>query len=593
MKKTHALLSRRTQNGLYDYSSPTAREDTVRSLVGESAIARQSMDTYWRKMKRYYDGMHDIAFYSGSFCEDMRLPWTPAQAPDGFVHVESQIDSKLPDFEFSPRGGVSSDTVRRREETVRRICETSFLAERNIRNERRLGIYGSAVWKIGWGRTDGGAADVIPEEALPEQIYPDPSAPNLDACEYVAYVYRLHRQRAYRLFGADIRARGEHFADYLQTPDGLTSADGEDRDTVTVTEFWFRQPTDGRSGSVSFAAGDIALCVLIGGKEVKYNPKYWRKTACTMYPFVLYGKVPNEGRLWGKSELEPLIGLIDAADRDLTFAQLNAAFSSNDVILAEENAFSDGEVPDNAPGAVWKLRPGMMGKVQRLGNLSSVQSALYSNYARWQSMMEQTTGNFEVNQGKEPTHVTTATGIALLNERAESRKALKACGRTEGFRRLYRLIDMTALEFYAPGRFVECADFGFAYEPEAYRDKKSGRFPMPDIKIHIGDGVTNSKAFTVSAVSSLVGTPITKDNYKLVEAYVEALGLPMRAELCAFIEQRFGEEKDETVSGTKGDSEHVENIKEAADENRRSVGGIEKTESNGNIGSIGNIGNVV
>ena len=45
-----------------------------------------------------------------------------------------------------------------------------------------------------------------------------------------------------------------------------------------------------------------------------------------MYPFVIYNKVPNDGSIWGKSELEQLIPLIDAADRELTFAQLNAAF---------------------------------------------------------------------------------------------------------------------------------------------------------------------------------------------------------------------------------------------------------------------------
>lgn len=137
------------------------------------------------------------------------------------------------------------------------------------------------------------------------------------------------------------------------TARGIVSGDGyAEEDTVTVTEFWFRQPCGGESGGESYAAGDIALSVLIGGKEVKYMPKYWRKTALSSYPFVIYHKVPNENSLWGKSELEPIIGLIDAADRDLTFAQLNAAFHSNDVILAEENAFSDGEVPGQFAGCV-------------------------------------------------------------------------------------------------------------------------------------------------------------------------------------------------------------------------------------------------
>ena len=48
----------------------------------------------------------------------------------------------------------------------------------------------------------------------------------------------------------------------------------------------------------------------------------------------------------------------------------------------------------------------------------------------------------------------------------------------------------------------------------------------------------------MSAISSLVGMNIDRDNYKLVEAYVETLGLPMRAEICAFIEKKFGQPED-------------------------------------------------
>ncbi len=555
MKKKYGLFTKDVPvyDGLYDYSSPHAREETVCALVDNSALSRQNTEVYWRKMRRYYDGVHDIGYFSGSFSEDMNLPWTPAQATDGYIHIESQIDPNLPEFEFSPRASGGADAAKKREETVRRVCDINDLTVLNTRNERRLGIYGSAVWKIGWGNVGSGGsderADVTVEAPLPEQIYADPTASEVDACEYIAFVYRMHRQRAYRLFERDMRERGEKFADYLEhTSGGITAGDGySDEDTVTVTEFWFRQPTDGQSNGIRYAAGDIALCVLIGGKEVKYLPKYWLNTGFGSYPFVIYHKVPNEGSLWGKSELEPIIGLIDAADRDLTFAQLNAAFCSNDVILAEENAFSDGEAPDNSPGAVWKLRPGMMGKVQRLGNLSAAQTGLLSGYARFQNMMEQTTGNFDINQGKEPSRVTTATGIALLNERSASRQSLKKAGRTEGFRRLYRLIDMTAQEFYEKGRFVDTASLGFGFEPEEFRDAESGEILPLDIKIHIGDGLANSKAFTVSAISSLVGMNIDRDNYKLVEAYVEALGLPMRAEICAFIEEKFGNtQSDET-----------------------------------------------
>lgn len=550
MKKRYGTFtgSASAAGGLYDYSSVGIREETIGALVDNSALARGRNEAYWRKMRRYYDGVHDIGYLSGGFLDDMKLPWNPAQSADGFVHVESQIDSEIPDFEFSPRGKDGVEAVKRREDAVKRICEINGLNEKNTRNERRLNIYGSAVWKVAWGKcADGGRSegDVTVEAPLPEQIYMDPAALTVEDAEYIAFIYRMHKQKVCRVFGEEIQKRGENAAYYFDAAEkgsGVIFGDsyGSD-DSVTVTEFWFRQPKSGDSDGAHYEAGDIAFSVLIGGKEVRYEPNYWRKTHCGLYPFVIYCKTPNEGSVWGKSELEQLIPLIDAADRELTFAQLNGAFGSNDVILAEENAFAEGETPDNAPGAVWKLRPGMMGKVQRLGNLGAHQNALMSNYALWQSMMEQTTGNFEVNQGKEPARVTTATGIALMNERAKSRLSLKKTGRSEGFRRLYRLMDYTALEFYGKGRKLETAGGGFIFDGFAEDAEKEGGIVPVDIKIHVGDGIANSKAFTVSAVSALMGTHIDRDNYPFVKAYVDLIGLPMRNDICAYLDAKFGD----------------------------------------------------
>ena len=251
-----------------------------------------------------------------------------------------------------------------------------------------------------------------------------------------------------------------------------------------------------------------------------------------------------------------LVPIIDAADRELTFAQMNSAFCSNDVILAEENAFADGALPENTPGAVWKLRPGMTGKVQRLGNLGSTQISQFNNYTVWKTMMEDTTGNYEANQGKEPTRVTTASGIALLNERAKSRLMLKKAGKSEGFKRLFMLIDYTALEFYRRGRHIDSENGGFDFGMLTDgRDFCENYTPNIDVKIHIGDGLTNSKAFTVTAINALISTDITKDNYVFVKAYVDLVGLPMRNEICRYLDEKFGnygENDRETENLTDG-----------------------------------------
>lgn len=582
MKRHGGVFSgrRHYDAALYDFSTPQMREKTAEELLEASGAARQSADMYWKKMRRYYDGLHDINYETDLFCENSALPWTPAQSADGYVHVESQIEPEVPDFEFSPRLNYPASLAKQREEMVRLICDMNGLADMNIRNERRLGIKGSAVWKVGVGdagTNPSGESEVVIENPLPEQIYADPNAMSVDACEYIAFVYPMHKQKAFRVFEDDIASRGEDFESYFDADgrSGVTLPDRGEADSVTVTEFWFRQPRSGEctvstlsrdegktEHRYAYKAGDVALTVLINGKEVKYIPKYWQNTDCNMFPFVIYSKVPSEDGIWGKSELEHIIPIIDAADRELAFLQLNSAFSSNDVILAEENAFSDGETPENTPGAIWKLRPGMMGKVQRLGNLSSLQGGQFENYSMWQNIMEETTGNFDTNQGKEPLRVTTASGIALLNERAKSRQTLKKAGKSEGFKRLFTLIDYTALEFYEDGRFIKGRDsegFDFSYSSFADASEKvseKGYIPSLDVKIHLGDAVANSKAFTISAINSLISADITPDNFMFVKAYVDMIGLPMRKEICAYLDEKYAKSENYGLSGAVTEEEN-------------------------------------
>ena len=60
--------------------------------------------------------------------------------------MESQIDPILPDFEFSARGDDDGGKAKQREKLVRYIRDRNDMDYKNSRNERRLGILGSAVW---------------------------------------------------------------------------------------------------------------------------------------------------------------------------------------------------------------------------------------------------------------------------------------------------------------------------------------------------------------------------------------------------------------------------------------------------------------
>lgn len=557
-KKNFSSKSRTTyKNSSYDYSGTYEREETVSNLIEKAAQHKENTNAYWKKMRRYYDGKHDIQSSSEIFAENQDFPWVACQSTDGYIHVETQIEPDIPDFEFNPRCADDAPKAKQRESIVKYVCDKNDMKYMNSRNERRLNILGSAIWKV-CQSSDG---EVIIDNPSPELIYTDPSATSVDECEYIGLVYKMHIQKAKRVFANDFESLSCTIDDYLCTRNvdfshHLLENQDDGDDTVTITEWWFRQP---ESGSLTcsyrhdgknvgqhykWRSGEIALCIFINGKEVRYVPKYWNNTNCTMYPFVIYSKIPNDSCIWGKSELEQIIPLIDAKDRDLAYAQLNCAFSSNDIILAEENALSDGQEFDTSPGAVWKLRPGMSGKVQRLGNLASHSMSLQSLCARWESMIESTTGNFDVNQGKEPTNVTTATGIALLNERAKTRKNLKNIDRNAGFKRLFTLIDYTSFECFTDGKVLELCAIGkddIIYRYSDFTKKSTGGtyIPVVDVVIHTGSGMENSKAFTVSALSTLAGLPITADNYKFVKAYIDTIGIPERAEICEFLEERF------------------------------------------------------
>lgn len=584
MKKRIYTSKSLSQSGMYNYSDEFCREETIGFLLDYASRSREEINDYWKNMRRYYDGEHDIRKQTCSIYEKNSLPWRAAQSTDGYVHVESLIEADIPDFEFSPRKDQNSLLAKQREAITRFVLDSNDMQYKNSRNERRLGIYGSAVWKVCWGEkafaTGGNNGDVCIDTPSLEQIFPDPSASDLDSCEYIGYVYKMHKQRAKRVFKKDLKSKNCDITEYINTYHSSNVYDtldySGDDETVTITEWWFRQPNDGqmivrsgcgeneRSMKYSWKSGDVALCVLINGKEIKYIPKYWRTTNNRAFPFVIYNKIPSEKSVWGRSELEQIIPLIDASDREMAYAQLNSAFSSNDIILAEENALSDGCEMDNSPGAVWKLRPGMMGKVQRLGNLSAYENSLYNACSFWRTLCEATTGNFEINQGKEPTSVTTATGIALLGERAQSRKTLKNIDRNAGFKRLYSLIDMTALEFYDDGRVIRVSGTDAENIVYRYTDYASGRpgekyVPALDVVIHTGGNFANSRAFTLSALTTLMNMGITDENYELVKAYLDEISIPQRAQIKAYLDEKF---KNEQVS-------LIENAKEIEEEGKK------------------------
>ncbi len=546
------IFKKSKKTGEQMFTSAESREENIARLFREAASAKTQTEEYWQKMRAYYSGTHETARKTGAFLASVNVPWKPAQIADGYMHVESQVVPKMPDFEFAPRSTEDGETAKMREKIVRYITESNEMEGKNATNERRLGVMGSAVWKLSAYIDGRGMPEIAVDNPSPASIYPDPSATSVGDCEYIGYTYRMSKLRACRVFGADFARMGTTLDELIEEArkdkKKRRTLDidifDEQSPTVDVLEWWFRQSEDGEftgaDGSVTrYSRGDIALSILVGGREVRYVPKFWTNTVGGSFPFVIYGRVPRDGSIWGKSELEEIIPLIDAADRQLALAQLNMAFSANDILVYEENAFAADTLPDNRPGAVWKLRPGMIDKVARLGGLAGESEAHYEIVEKYRRMIKETLGNYDYMQGDYSTNVKTATGLALLSDLAATRMSAKNVCKKEGFRELYRLCDLFALEFYTKEKvsLILGADVGGKTSTEYFAEY--GYIPEIDVRIHIGEGVENSHSFTLSALSELAAMEITEENYPLVRAYINALDLPTKAELTEALDNKY------------------------------------------------------
>lgn len=521
------------------------REEQAERLFSSARAQRSTTDDYWKKMRAYYDGCHDTARQTGDFLSSIDLPWVPASVPDAYMHVESQIDSHIPDFEFSGRGDGDRAFASEREKVVRYVCDINDMETKNAVNERRLGLYGSAVWKLSVGISDAGDAEIKIENPSPECIFTDPAAVSTDECEYIIYTYKMSRLKARRVFAEDIRRENTSLDDIIRESNrrgGVFAPDkgGDDCELIDITEYWFRQPEDGTCVSVgadgknyiySYKAGDIALSILICGREIRYIPKFWESTGCTKYPIVIYNRIPREGSIWGRSEIDQIIPLIDAADRQLAFAQLNTAFSASDIIVCEENAFSPDCYPESRPGAVWKLRPGMTGKVGRLGGLCE-SGGHYEIVERYRSLMKEALGNYDFLLGDSATKVTTATGLAILSDFANKRVNSKNACKKAGFSRLYLLIDCLALEIYGREKLESIGVVGEDMPCDGIDYiNRYGYVPEVDIRIHIGDAMEYSRSLAMSALKTIMDSDITEENYPVVREYIRTMELPECAEL--------------------------------------------------------------
>lgn len=519
-----------------NYKTRENRQETALELYRRAKDARAEKEREWTKLSDYYEGKRSTPAFDA-------VGFTPAVCTDVYMHVETQIDPKVPACIFYGRDNdLDNECAKQRQFVVEYILENNKMEVQNSKNERRLLKYGSAFWKCFYDENMPSAnsenGDIRIIDVPIESIFPDPTnkSNDLELCEYVDYVYYINKRRAVRTYGESLKKLGlsvEELENSLGDTDIFAQLGAaENEETIRVLEHWYRDDE-----------GDIACSVLLGETEVRHIPKYWENTRGQnkKYPFVHYWRIVNENEFWQRSEITQIMELVDAIDRELAIALYNDAMTSSDMILVEEDALVEGQEISNVPGAVLKVKAGQSGRIQRLLGAHSGMNCMPMITAL-QEQIARTTGNFDANNGDEPTRVTTASGIAQLNERADMRRLLKQADRMDGFKRLYQLCDWSALEFYDDGRLVRLGtpsenDGYFVFDPEQHRN--DGYFPVVDVSVAAGDGVAKSVTFTVSVLEKLINTPVTEQNYKLLCAFVELMDIPQGQELIENWQQMF------------------------------------------------------
>ena len=577
-KKTEPVRSQSAQaeefetGRVYDYSTPESRTATAAWLFEQAKNERTAIEAKWVKCEDYYNFSHDAAKEMADAFAAQGLEWTPACVPDPYIMVESQIVANVPQPQFNGRDEAGdAEKAREREMAVRYIMEANRINDLNTSNERRLRKLGDAFWKAYYDETMPFGAErgnIRIRDVSPMEVYPDPTAgeAGLQEGEYVAYLYSMHKLKFWRTYrkelerlGVDLEAlvgKSYRMDSDLLAPytDGVQAMDDE----VQILEFWFRQPQDTEEAS----AGAVACSVQAGGYELRYIPNYWKKTGgqCELFPFVHYWCLRDETQFWNRSEIEPILPLVDAADRELAIGQFNDAMTANDVVVVEDGALMPGEEFTNVPGSVVKVKQGRGGGVSRLGGLHSGARSLGT--VEWlQGQIQRTNRNYDSNTGGETARVTTASGLLQLRTDAEAQQKIKRADRDAGFCRLYELLDYLALEFFDDDRMLvigaekkEDPPASIRYNSANYaatlpevRDVVSGEvlreektyFPRIDVSVTAGDGFAQNPVLTMEVLDKLAATNVTADNWKLLAAELDIVNIPQKADIIEQWRRRF------------------------------------------------------
>lgn len=103
-----------------------------------------------------------------------------------------------------------------------------------------------------------------------------------------------------------------------------------------------------------------------------------------------------------------------------------------------------------------------------------------------------------------------------------------------------RLCDIFALEFYTDEKISLIFDGDEKAAEYLLKIRSADYIPEIDVRVNIGEGVENSRSFTISALTSLIDKDVNEENYPFVRAYINAVDIPEKAEIISQLDKKFG-----------------------------------------------------
>lgn len=562
----------------WDLSTVEGRESLLNDKFEEAKTFRMPQTRKMIELDEYYHNRHYTKEQINRLIAENGWDFVPPILPDPFIQVESQINPNRPDFTFRGRDDDQDSTrAKERQEVVEYILYNTKLDDLIPNNDRVMNKIGDCFYKVAFDGTvqgPGYVGEITIGDPDPANIFPYPqSAYTEDDCEIFYYPYRIHHRAAYRKWKSlaqrkildTIKTSGSHGDTEIYNVNRLQPT--IDDDTFQVIEAWYKDDE-----------GDIACSIQIERKEIQFIKKYWENTRLSgnkMLPFVKLCKIPVNKSFWSKGEIESIIELCDAGDREFLMAHMNDMFNADDMIVCEDEALKAGTTIEKKPGGIIWTKPNKGGAVRRLGGRESNVNALNMvNFIH--EKIQETNGNFNINMGKEPQrNVKTLGALVLLNEKGDKRTNIKETPRNNGFRRLYELIDWTVLEFINVDRAMLIrgkkpeetkmitfnSDNHRKFDQKLYLNKieaaqqknievtpqmdnqfaeESFYYPRLDTEIMVSNPIQQSKGTMIQATENIASQmdKLTPAKAVLLKSEIDIMGLPNAQDIKDAIDQQ-------------------------------------------------------